>query len=115
MSIGSQELNNEENIHIVSFVDATRKAFFNHPIHSLSKMKLDLVSYLSYLSHSPECVNKPIIMSMARVQSDLYWKLIEGFYHSMFYYDHLSCSVMICVTGIISLCLIDWLNHVINE
>ena len=85
---------------VVSFVQAVKKSFFDNPLHAVERKESDtLVDYLSYLSKRPECANKPIAMSMARVQSPLYWQLIEGFFHSMFYFDHLSCSVMICVTG----------------
>ena len=100
VSYVNSALSSNEEVEIVSFVDVTRQAFFNHPIHDVGKgQKLELVEYLSLLSRSPQCMNKPIIMSMARVQSVLYWRLIEGFYHSMLYYDLLSCSIMICVTG----------------
>lgn len=95
----SQSIVPVENLKIVSFVDAVKRAFFKHPLHSAKREGIPLVEYLTYLSGQAECSNKPIVVSMARVQSPLYWQLIEGFFHSMFYFDHLSCSVMICITG----------------
>jgi hypothetical protein len=91
---------NSTNIKIVSFVEVTRDAFLKHPLHSYSHISQgdDLIPYLSKLANSKACENKPVFMSMARVQSHLYWQLIEGFFHSMFYFGHLGCSVMICVT-----------------
>jgi len=96
-SVGSDRVENQK---IVSFVDAVKRSFMQHPLHSLEREGIPLVEYLKVLSSQPECENRPIAMSMARVQSPLYWQLIEGFFHSMFFFDHLSCSVMICITGV---------------
>ena len=92
----------KEHQQLVNFGHVAQVAFRNHPLHLLSEKSLDLIEYLSTIANSTDCQAKPVFMSMGRVQDPLYWKLIEGFFHSMFYFDHLSCSVMICVTGIVA-------------
>jgi len=84
---------------VVSFVDIAKQSFFNHPLHLLKENSLELVEYLTFISKQDACKYKPVFMTMAKVQDPLYWQLIEGFFHSMFFFDHLSCSIMICVSG----------------
>ena len=82
----------------IRIASAARIAFAAHPAHSIPPtMQLD--EYMHFLSKQPQCLNKPIFITMARVQSNLYWQLIEGFFHSMFAFGHLPCAVMVCVTG----------------
>lgn len=58
----------------------------------------DLVDYMVHLKNLPQCNHKPIFISMARVQSDLYWQLVENFFHTMLTFGHLDCSVIICIS-----------------
>jgi hypothetical protein len=74
------------------------EAFRNHPSHQVSNSSLTLVQYMSYLAKLPQCQKKPIFVTMARVQDDLYWQLIENFFYSMLRFGHLDCSVMICIS-----------------
>lgn len=87
--------------YVLSYSDAVKNYFINYMKNDINKIKQSdtLLDYIISKSHLEKCINKPIIMSMAKVQSPLYWKLIEGFFHSMFYFDHLDCSIMICVSG----------------
>ena len=87
------------NRQVVSFVDVAKQSFLNHPLHLLKEKTFELVEYLTFIGNQEVCKRKPVFMTMARVQDPLYWQLIEGFFHSMFYFDHLSCSIMICVSG----------------
>ena len=64
---------------------------------SFSNEGLD--KYMSHLANSSECNLKPIFMSVARVQSPLYWHLIEGYFHSMMIFGHLPCAVLVCISG----------------
>lgn len=82
----------------VRIMSVAQMAFAEHPAHFIpATMQLD--EYMALLSKQPQCLNKPIFITMARVQSNLYWQLIEGFFHSMFAFGHLPCAVMVCVTG----------------
>jgi hypothetical protein len=53
---------------------------------------------MKHTSRQPQCTNKPLFIAIAQVQSDLYWQLIENFMYSMVQFDHIECSVMICVS-----------------
>ena len=93
------------------------EAFRNHPSHIFLKTTAaaavsgtntststntntnnTLVDYMVYLATLPQCQKKPLFVSMARVQTDLYWQLIENFFYTMFMFGHLDCAVMVCVT-----------------
>ena len=96
----------EENVvySYINTVDATTKAFSRHPFHSYNnKENSSLVDYMKYLSLQPECITSPIFITMARVQNDLYWQLIENFFHTQLKFNHFNCSVMICVSD--NLCI----------
>lgn len=78
------------------------KPFKSHPYHhhiskQKKKKKNDLVDYMVYLSDLPQCSHKPIFVSMARVQDELYWQLIENFFHTMLIFGHLDCAILICI------------------
>jgi len=73
------------------------KAFHNHPYHKYS-LTNNLTDYMKYLSKNEECLNSPIFITMAQVQDDLYWQLIENYFYTMLIFNHLNCAVMICVS-----------------
>lgn len=76
--------------------DAIKK-FHDHPFHKYS-LTNNLTDYMKYLSKNNECLNSPIFVTMAQVQDDLYWQLIENYFYTMLTFNHLNCAVMICVS-----------------
>ena len=97
----NNNITKEENVlySYINTVDATTLAFSRHPFHSYNnKENSSLVDYMKYLSLQPECITSPIFITMARVQNDLYWQLIENFFYTQLKFNHFNCSVMICVS-----------------
>jgi hypothetical protein len=58
-------------------------------------LNLTLEQYMKALSEQPQCTAKPIFMTMARVSSDLYWQLIENFFHTMYYFGNVVSVVRV--------------------
>lgn len=79
------------------FLDADANPFKRHPYFKLTS-PLKLHDYMKYLSSKKQCVNKPVVISMARVKSPLYWQLIENFFYTMLKYDMINCAVMVCIS-----------------
>ena len=68
----------------------------HHSPNRLKKLPIHL--YMKHLSKQKKCRNKPIIISMAKVISPLYWQLIENFYATMIRFDLFECSMMVCIS-----------------
>lgn len=80
-------------------IRATNVQLTQHPLHfhnSSSKLSLDEVIVL--IASSKDCSAKPVFISMGNVFSDLYWQMIENFVYTLAKFNHVSCSLMICVT-----------------
>ena len=81
-----------------------RVTLFNHPIHHFNNgsSSSSLVDIMKYLSTYSTCLDKPLFISMAntKVQSELYWQLIENFIYTMVKFSVSDCSIMICVNDI---------------
>ena len=60
--------------------------------------RVNLLEYMLLISKQPQCSLKPVFVSMARVQSDLYWQLIKNFFSTMIVFDHIDCVVMVCIS-----------------
>lgn len=69
-------------------------------IEGLSPSYLSLSSHINELSNSPACINKPVYTTLGKVQSLLYWQLIENFYGTMKRFGHSDCAVMICISDV---------------
>ena len=65
---------------------ATYKALHGH--HLKTQKGITLEHYMKAISEQPACAVKPVFMTMARVSSDLYWQLIENFFHTMYYFGN---------------------------
>lgn len=67
--------------------DALRNAPYNQLFSQYSNAKkrfpLSLVEAVVLIQTSPQCVDKPVFLSMATVKEDLYWQLIENFVYTM--------------------------------
>lgn len=85
--------------------NVAQDAFMSHPSHGALNL-YNISEYMRFLSLQPQCTNKPIFTTMARVKSKLYWELIENFFHTMHRFGHLDCAVMICISdpGCVKLC-----------
>jgi len=59
-----------------------------------------LTQFMVDVSQRKECANKPLFVSMARVQSSLYWQLIENYFHTMNRFGHVECSILVCISDI---------------
>jgi hypothetical protein len=75
----------------------TAVALSSHPYFSLHA-DLELHMYMLYLSKTLQCQGKPIVITMAKVKSPLYWSLIENFIYTMLKFDLYHCSVMVCIS-----------------
>jgi hypothetical protein len=75
----------------------TTVALSSHPYFSLHT-DLELHMYMLYLSNTLQCQGKPIIITMAKVKSPLYWSLIENFIFTMLKFGLYHCSVMVCIS-----------------
>lgn len=83
----------------------TYKSLSGHRFNKKS-LNLTLEQYMKAISEQPQCAAKPVFMSMARVSSDLYWQLIENFFHTMYYFGNvvsegqpsMVLSVVHCIT-----------------
>ena len=74
-------------------------SFREHLAHSFTNsIRTDLLLYMQALANHASCQEKPLFVTMAQVRSDLYWQLIENFFHSMAAFGHLDCTVLICVS-----------------
>lgn len=73
------------------------KAFTDHLYHKIEST-VTIEEYMSILSKTAKCQNKPIYMTMAKVSSTLYWQLIENFFYTMYVFGHLDCAVMVCIS-----------------
>ena len=81
------------------FLDGSGVAFKRHLYFSNSSAReYGLVGYMTALAAQPACARKPIFTTMAKVQDDLYWSLIENFFYTMYNFGDLDCAVMICVS-----------------
>jgi hypothetical protein len=63
--------------------------------HRYKHQNITLEQYMQALSQQPECAAKPVFMTMARVSSDLYWQLIENFFHTMYYFNNVVSSFVL--------------------
>ena len=45
----------------------------------------------------PKCVGRPIMITMAKIGTPLYWQLVENFIYSMTKFDIVECSLMVCI------------------
>eukprot|EP00603_Paraphysomonas_imperforata_P006984 CAMPEP_0114436028 /NCGR_PEP_ID=MMETSP0103-20121206/13198_1 /TAXON_ID=37642 ORGANISM="Paraphysomonas imperforata, Strain PA2" /NCGR_SAMPLE_ID=MMETSP0103 /ASSEMBLY_ACC=CAM_ASM_000201 /LENGTH=643 /DNA_ID=CAMNT_0001606199 /DNA_START=165 /DNA_END=2092 /DNA_ORIENTATION=+ len=98
-NVTGEEVVNYDDSQYLAYIQKSKTTFQNHLGHSLMKQAdLSLDDYMLKLSKQPQCATKPIFMSMARVSSDLYWHLIENFFYTMYYFDNLACTVMVCVS-----------------
>ena len=79
------------------FTNLTTSTLLAHPYFKL-KQPLALHVYMQHLSKQKKCFHRPIIVSMAKVISPLYWQLIENFYSTMLRFDLYECAVMICIS-----------------
>lgn len=58
-----------------------------------------IVTSLTVKATSTECLFKPLFLTIAKVTSSLYWKLIENFFFTMKKYKHDECAALICIDG----------------
>ena len=58
-----------------------------------------IVSSLTVKSISKECLFKPIFLTIAKVNTPLYWNLIENFFYTMKKFGHDECAALICIDG----------------
>ena len=78
-----------------SYQEYVAKATFKYKSlrgHIYKKQNLTVEQYMELLSKQSECAMKPIFMTMAMVSSDLYWQLIENFFHTMYYFGNVVCA-----------------------
>lgn len=45
-----------------------------------------------------KCIGKPIVITMAKIGTPLYWQLVQNFVYSMSKFDIVECSLMICIS-----------------
>jgi hypothetical protein len=50
------------------------------PFQMIYNANFTLDDYIFELSNAPECLGRPLFMTMARVKSELYWQLIANFF-----------------------------------
>ena len=92
-----------------AYIAKSKNTFLSHLGHKLQGEKdLALEEYMYLLSKQSECSTRPIFMSMARVSSDLYWHLIENFFHTMYYFDNLVIFVAVCLPTLTQ----HFINHI---
>jgi hypothetical protein len=84
---------------ILTFHDSDAREVTKHfPfVHSTQYYNLSLVQYMELIAKRSQCRQLPIIVGMGQIKSNLYWLLIENFFHTLLRYDRLSCAVFICV------------------
>ena len=58
-------------------IEEARYILKNHPIHSIQDEK-SLEEVITYIHQSNNCLDKPVIMTMASVGSKIYWQMIEN-------------------------------------
>jgi hypothetical protein len=97
LSSPSYKFNAAEYDHNISLIDQRLKSLRQHSFLRANTTS-SLLQYMKHTSRQPQCTNKPLFIAIAQVQSDLYWQLIENFMYSMVQFDHIECSVMICVS-----------------
>lgn len=52
------------------------------------------------LQQTKQCFGHPIIISMARVGSQLYWQLIENYIYTLVKFEMVHCAIMVCVNDV---------------
>ena len=92
-----------------------RRVGITQPIFNLTGLTsqtLSLPYRIKDLSYNPQCWNKPIFLTMARVRSQLYWELVENFFGTMKKFGHSPCALMICINdpNCINLCMLNSFN-----
>jgi len=81
------------------FEDVT-KMLYEHPLKGVYRTiaadsRVEDVLYA--LQQTRQCLGHPIIISMARVGSQLYWQLIENYIYTLVKFEMVHCAIMVCV------------------
>lgn len=78
---------------------ATRKALQAHPLLSIlaSSPHAGIDDVLVEMQRFDKCTNKPLVITMAKIGTPLYWQLVENFVFSMAKFDLVECALMVCI------------------
>lgn len=84
--------------------DTSLKATLNtlkaHPLFNImsknpnSKIENVLIEMQAF----EKCIGQPIIITMAKIGTPLYWQLVQNFVYSMAKFDVVECSLMVCIS-----------------
>lgn len=86
-SVSAYEPHDDTSYHdYIAKASATYKGLHGHHLKTVPNMTLEY--YMKAISEQTVCAVKPVFMTMARVSSDLYWQLIENFFHTMYYFGN---------------------------
>jgi hypothetical protein len=70
-----------------------------HPLHDFPNngKGISIEDLLVHMHQHPKCRNIPLIITMAKVGSPIYWQLVENFQYTMAKYELAECSLLICL------------------
>eukprot|EP01041_Mallomonas_annulata_P010020 gene10020-20859_t len=83
-----------------TYVDSlsNAKSSFKNLFYHKSKKGDSLAEYAYSLHKSEFCRNKPIFLTTARLTSGGYWQLVENFFYTMFIFNHINCTILVCIS-----------------
>lgn len=103
-TIISNKISNENNNVMISIPKELTRANMilqRHPIYNSNIFNIHkhtLEEVMGYIKNSSVCNLKPVYITLATVQSDLYWQLIENFIYTLVKFGQSHCALVICVS-----------------
>jgi hypothetical protein len=87
---------------IDSSIEATLKTLQAHPLFAIMAKhpQAKIENVLIEMQKFDKCVGKPLIITMAKIGTPLYWQLVQNFVYSMAKFDIVECALMICISDL---------------
>jgi hypothetical protein len=80
-------------------LEATRRTLRAHPLIDIMSRnpQSQVEDVLVEMQKYEKCKDKPLVITMAKIGTPLYWQLVENFIYSMDKFDIVECALMVCI------------------
>lgn len=81
-------------------LEATLVILQAHPLFEIMSKNPNskIENVLIEMQQFDKCIGKPLIITMAKIGTPLYWQLVQNFVYSMAKFDIVECSLMVCIS-----------------
>jgi hypothetical protein len=81
-------------------LEATLKILKAHPLFDIisKNPNAKIENVLIEMQKFEKCIDKPLVITMAKIGTPLYWQLVQNFVYSMTKFDIVECSLMVCIS-----------------